>query len=119
MTTQKLKHVEHPQIDDALISKIVHTIVDAFNPRRIILFGSHAEGKARPDSDLDLFIEMETNLHPAERRTRVRRLFWPQTCAMDILVYTPQEVAERRDVLGTLVYSVERRGRTLYERPEK
>ena len=38
---------------------------------------------------------------------------------MDILVYTPQEVAERRDVLGTLVYSVERRGRTLYERPEK
>ncbi len=48
-------------IDEALIQHVAQTIVAEFQPRRIILFGSHARGDAGPDSDLDLFIETETS----------------------------------------------------------
>lgn len=118
MATPTLQPIPHPPVDEALIQEITRKIVAAFNPRRIILFGSRARDDAQAHSDVDLFIEMETNLHPVERRTQIRRLFQPQKCAMDILVYTPQEVAERRDVIGTMVYTIERKGRKLYERSE-
>jgi len=98
MSERVLKPMQRPPVDDALIQEIVRKIVAAFNPRRIILFGSRARGDQRGDSDLDLFIEMESELHPVRRRTQIRALFWPPPCAMDLLVYTPREVAERQNV---------------------
>lgn len=111
-----LQPIAHPPVDQALIQEITRKIVAAFNPRRIILFGSRARGGAHPDSDVDLFIEMETNLHPVERRAKIRNLFDDQWWPMDILVYTPQEVAERRNSLVSLVPVIEREGEVLYER---
>jgi len=52
--------------DEALIRQVTRTIVEHFHPRRIILFGSQARGDAGPDSDMDLFIEMDT---PSRRKT--------------------------------------------------
>jgi hypothetical protein len=102
-------------VDDAVIQEIIQKIATVFHPRRIILFGSRARGQARPDSDVDLLIEMETNLHPVERRIQIRRLFWPPPCAMDFLVYTPAELGERQNVIGSIVRSVLREGKVLYE----
>jgi hypothetical protein len=34
---------------------------------------------------------------------------------MDAVVYTPAEVQQLKDVVGTLLYSIVREGRTLYE----
>ena len=80
-----------------------------------MLFGSRAWGTQRRDSDVDLFVEMETDLHPVKRRTQIRRLFDQQWWSMDILVFTPQEVEERRDMVGSIVRTIEREGRILYE----
>jgi predicted nucleotidyltransferase len=38
------------------LEAIVTRLVDALNPFRIYLFGSRAEGRARPDSDFDLVV---------------------------------------------------------------
>jgi predicted nucleotidyltransferase len=115
MSEPVLKPLPRPPVDEVLIQEIVRKIVAAFNPRRIILFGSRARGSQRGDSDIDLFIEMESELHPVKRRTRIRELFWPPPCAMDLLVYTPREVAERQNVIGSIVRTILREGRLLYE----
>lgn len=35
---------------------------------------------------------------------------------MDVFVYTPDEVRQRRNVVGTLVHTIEQEGKVLYER---
>ncbi|HXU32595.1 MAG TPA: nucleotidyltransferase domain-containing protein [Thermoanaerobaculia bacterium] len=43
-------------VSDALLSQMAQVIVEEFEPERIILFGSHARGDARPGSDIDLLV---------------------------------------------------------------
>ena len=82
-----------------------------------MLFGSRARGDHQPDSDVDLFVEMETPLSPPERATAIRMAFGLHPWPMDLIVYTPEEVGRLRDVVGTLLYTIERQGEVLYERP--
>ena len=103
-------------IDSALIDRVTRTIVERFRPRRIILFGSHARGEADPESDLDLFIEMESDKRPPERDIEVDKVFGLRDWPMDLFVYTPEEVARSRGVVGTFVSIVEAEGKVLYER---
>lgn len=104
-------------IDRELIAGVTETIVRRLRPKRVILFGSRARGDARPDSDLDLFIEMETTRRPPERAIEVSSLFGLRPWSLDVIVYTPQEVERFRGDRGSLLARIEREGRLLYERP--
>ena len=115
--TSILKPIELPALDDEVLQSIVRKIAEAFHPLRIILFGSQARGEHRAHSDVDLFVEMKTADPTLERRLKVRRLFRPSLCGMDILVYTPEEVAARRDSLASLVPVIEREGRCFMSSP--
>ncbi len=99
------------------IEKIVRTIVERFNPKRIILFGSRASGDGDPESDVDLFIEMESDKSPPERAIEVSRAFGLHEWPMDIFVYTPEEAERRKRIRGTLASIVAAEGKVLYERP--
>jgi predicted nucleotidyltransferase len=98
------------------VNEIVAKIVDAFHPRRIVVFGSRARGEADPESDLDLLVEMETDKPPRDRIRAVDALFARRRWSMDLLVYTPEEVRRFRDTVGTVLYTIEREGKVLYER---
>jgi uncharacterized protein len=99
----------------ALLEHVTKTIVERFRPKRIMVFGSHARGEAGPDSDLDLFIEMDTSRRPPERAIEVSEVFGLRPWPMDIVVYTPEEVRRLRNVNGTLLSVIEKEGRVLYE----
>ena len=116
MNTATTQDPRHSPADDALLSEIVQRIVERFRPNRIILFGSRARGDQRPGSDVDLFIEMETDGPPWERRRRIEELFEQRWWPMDILVYSPQEGAARRKSLVSIVPVIEEEGIVLYER---
>jgi predicted nucleotidyltransferase len=104
--------VEQPPIE-----QITQRIVEAFRPTRIILFGSRARGDARPDSDLDLMVEMASELRPIDRIRAIYKLFGPRRWSMDVVVYTPQEVRQRRTYDNSLIRIIEQEGRVLYEQP--
>lgn len=97
------------------IQEITRRIVERFSPRRIILFGSHARGNAGPESDLDLFIEMDSEQPPPERAAEVAEIFGLRSWPMDVVVYTPEEVRQVQGVHGTLLSMIEREGKVLHE----
>ena len=104
-------------VDQALIDDVVRRIVERFHPNRIVLFGSRARGDAGPESDIDLFIEMESDLRPIDRVVEVQQLFGLRLWGLDVFVYTPAEVARQRGRIGNLLSYVDAEGKVLYERP--
>jgi len=100
-----------------LLEQVTRTIVERFHPKRIVLFGSHARGDAGTDSDLDVFIEMQTTRRPPERAIEVSAAFGLRPWPLDIVVYTPEEVQRLRGVSGTLLSVIEKEGKVLYEQP--
>ena len=104
-------------VDQELIDDVVHRIVERFHPKRIVLFGSRARGDAGPESDIDLFIEMESALRPLDRAVEVLKLFGLRRWGLDVFVYTPREVVAYRGRIGNLLSYVDAEGKVLYERP--
>lgn len=101
---------------DEFIREATRKIVAEFDPEKIILFGSHAYGKIRKYSDVDLLIIMRSDLRPALRSTEVYRLFRPHPVAMDIMVRTPEEVKYRTSIGDFFIQEILTKGKTLYER---
>ncbi|MEK7684350.1 MAG: nucleotidyltransferase domain-containing protein [Verrucomicrobiota bacterium] len=65
--------------------------------RRVILFGSHARGEARPDSDVDLCLVTdgaERQLKAAERFSAAICDVWPRP-AFTLIPITPHRLAEK------------------------
>ncbi len=99
-----------------LLNHVTQTIVDKFHPKRIVLFGSAARNESRSGSDMDLFIEMESDLRPPERAVEVSAVFGLRPWPLDLIVYTPEEVQRLKGRQGTLLSIIEKEGRVLYER---
>ena len=59
------------------VQRLVDTLAATLQPEKVILFGSHANGRATADSDVDLFVVWETPLPPRERARRLRALLRP------------------------------------------
>jgi len=79
------------------LSRIVQRLVDAYEPEKIILFGSYAYGQPNADSDLDLLIIKKTSERFIDRWTTVRKIMSDpkRSIPFEPLVLTPQEVKER------------------------
>lgn len=104
------------EISPQFLDEITRRIVDRFHPRRVIVFGSQARGDTRRGSDVDLFVEMETDRRPPERAAEVAAVFGLRPWSFDVVVYTPEEVERMRLIGGTLLHRIEQEGRVVYER---
>jgi len=108
---------EYPvPITETLLHEITNRIVEAFAPEKVILFGSRATGRPRPDSDIDLLIIMETQDSPIQRAVTVKQVCRPRFVAMDVLVKTPNEIVTQLQRGNFLLRQILEEGRVLYER---
>lgn len=103
-------------LNDA-IHDIVKKLASEYAPQRVILFGSHAYGNPKPDSDIDLFIIKETSERFLERWITVRRILSDphRTFALETIVLTPQELDKRLAIGDHFIIEVLEKGKTLYE----
>ncbi len=102
-------------IQQSKIREIVQTIVAEFQPRRIILFGSQATGKASRDSDLDLLILTERDVSPLALSRAIRRRVAHFGVPVDILVKSMEEFEQFKSVIGTISYPADKFGKVLYD----
>ena len=98
------------------LERIVEIIVNEYKPDRVILFGSLVHGKIHEWSDIDLVIVKETPRRFLDRMREIFLLARPRV-SLNVVVYTPEEVAEMKrqkhyfwkdEIIG--------KGRVLYDR---
>ena len=98
----------------AYIRKLCKRIAEAYQPEKIILFGSHAYGKPTPESDVDLLIVMDYEGRPIEQILKIRRELDIVT-PVDLLVRTPEDVKRRVKEGDMFMRLVVERGKIMYE----
>ena len=99
------------------LQEITRRIVETAHPRRIILFGSRGRGQGHPDSDWDILVIADSKRPRHERAAPLYGALSHLRQPVDILVYTPEEIAEWKDVPQALVTTAAREGIVLYEKP--
>lgn len=99
---------------------LLRSVVEHFNPRRVILFGSRARGGVRKDSDHDLLVIVDDDI-PAQKlhwrslheaRKRYRK-------AVDIVPYRQSTYDDQVGIVGTLPHMAEAGGVVVFDRASR
>jgi len=98
------------------IRAVAKQIADKFEPEKIILFGSYAYGKPKPESDVDLLVVMETPLRSRQQRLEISRALSPRPFPLDIIVRTPKQLEERIASGDFFLREIATQGKVVYER---
>ena len=98
------------------LDRMVQRLVSRFDPDQIILFGSHARGTARPDSDIDLLVVLPLKGSRRAKQVEMRVALHDIHVPKDITVATPEEVARQRNIVGTIIRPALREGKVIYAR---
>jgi predicted nucleotidyltransferase len=102
-------------LDDSLLRTATQRLVAEFRPDEIWLFGSHAWGSPREDSDVDLFVVVpRSDETPIRRSQRAHRCLRGLRMPKDVLVETRQEIERVKELKTSLENTIFRRGRRLY-----
>jgi len=96
------------------LDAIVQRIADHLRPEKIILFGSRAQGRASPGSDIDLLIVYAGPKSKREVKLEVHGLFEHPDFSMDVFVLTPQELEMQKAIANTLAREVTESGVVFY-----
>jgi len=101
--------------NDSVLQKMIEQMCLVGKPEKIILFGSMARGEDHANSDVDLLIIEQTTLPRYKRSSLYRKAVRGMCVAKDIVVFSPEEVAEWASVPNAFITTILREGEVLYE----
>jgi predicted nucleotidyltransferase len=102
-------------ISDEVKSKIRQRLVDAFDPEKIILFGSQARGTADERSDVDILVICSFEGKRRHLMLEMDRALQGLRLARDVMILTPEEFERDRHIPGTIARPAWKEGKVLYE----
>ena len=99
------------------IRVLANRIARTVSPRQIILFGSHAQGQAGPDSDVDLLVVTD---RPAgcDASLNLRRKI-EYSFPLDLIVCDARRLKQRIKAGDFFLQDAVQFGKVLYERPDR
>ena len=83
----------------------------AASPAQVMLFGSHARGEARSDSDADLLVIEESLPNKALEYQRLLKVIGYEN--IDLILLSRDDYMKRKEWVGSLPYRASREGRVL------
>ncbi len=99
-----------------MLEDLTKQIVSTFHPKKIILFGSQAWGNPNKDSDIDLFIIMDSNEErPSKRAIEILNKCHPGDISLDLMVRTPEEIKNRINIGDPFIKQILEKGKIVYE----
>ena len=102
-------------IQEIEITNLTNSIVDNFQPDKIILFGSYAYGSPDENSDLDLLVVMPFEGKSSKKALEIWKKIQP-LFSIDLLIKTPDDFKKRYLDGDPLIGDAVDKGRLLYER---
>jgi predicted nucleotidyltransferase len=100
-------------IDESGIREMGRRLAAEAPGSRVVLFGSHARGSAKPRSDIDVLVIEPDVDNTALESVRLMRAIGDLRLPVEIVVVSEQEAAKWRDVRGSLVHAALAEGRDL------
>lgn len=97
------------------LGQAVKRIASRVKPKKIILFGSYAHGRPRPDSDVDLLVILNKPFDRFRRYELVDKAIGDHRWPIDILVRNPKEVDYRLRIKDSFFLDILGKGKVLYE----
>ncbi len=91
------------QSEDQLLKQILDRLVPAFQPSKVVLFGSHATETANADSDFDLiFVLKERTKKQGDLMIEASHLLRGIEAPVDVFFYSEQEYEEKLKDFGSI-----------------
>ena len=87
----------------------------AYEPEKVIHFGSTARGDFDEYSDIDIIVIKRTDRRFVQRLVEVGKLIPPDISA-DVFVYTPEEIKTMIDEGNPFIEQALAQGKTIYEK---
>ena len=112
-----MKLIKVEKVDEEFLKEVVRRIVSAVDPVKIILFGSHAYGKPKKGSDLDLLVVIKDDVESCrEVAAEVYRALCGLLIPKDVVVVRLKDIEEWKDVPQAFITKVVKKGKVLYEK---
>jgi predicted nucleotidyltransferase len=101
-------------LNDQKLEEIRSILIREFNPKKIYLFGSRANGNHRSNSDYDLVVVVEnSDLDRHDRNVKARLALFDVGAPVDVFVYTHAEFEDWKDEMSSIPETAYRLGREL------
>jgi uncharacterized protein len=100
-------------IDGARIRAFSDAVARAYRPEKIVLFGSYAYGTPTEDSDVDLLVIMPFDRKQGRKSVEIRQRI-PADFPLDLLVRTPESIAQRLEWGDCFTREILSKGKVLY-----
>jgi predicted nucleotidyltransferase len=100
------------------VQAAVDRLVEAFDPLRIVVFGSYARGETTPHSDLDFLVVLPEVEHKRDAAVAMRRVLADLPVSKDVIVATPEEIEARRNSTWHIIARALNDGVTVYSREQ-
>lgn len=97
------------------IQTLSEQITREFQPEKVILFGSHAHGSPREDSDVDLLVLLPFKGNSFRKALEILNQLNPQF-AVDLIIRHPEDARRRYQQGDPLIKEAMDHGKVLYER---
>jgi predicted nucleotidyltransferase len=104
-------------VSASILEEATRRLVERFHPQRIILFGSQARGMADDRSDVDLLVICPIRGRRRDLAFEMDRALVGLDLARDIVVLSPEEFEEDKEIPGTIARPAWLEGRVLYDSP--
>jgi len=98
------------------LADIIQQLVGLFQPERIHVFGSRAQGDSNDDSDIDLMVVISETDEPGYRLAQHARLALRRRYlfSMDLLIWSSSDFDRATPNPATLPATILREGKVLY-----
>lgn len=97
--------------NDKNLNEIVQKLKTHFQPLKIYLFGSRANGTAKSDSDYDLFLIIKDSAQTKiERMQEANQVLWGRSVSIDVFIYTEAEFNSLNSDLNSIANTVSAEG---------